>query len=147
MRVTNFEVPHLEKLIRESPEWYKDLSILTPETTRVVGNCPGRTFWQGSSIIACAGLQIIHKGYAQAWLFRGSKTHEQALPLVRQCGALVRLGAMRYRLHRIDCVVPTMLPAWRRFIELVGFHAESVMPRYGPDKSEFMRYVMFPGGQ
>ena len=142
LRVTTFEPRHLEQLRAQSPDWYRHVTL---SADRIPPQTAARTFWNGPKVITCAGLELGHAGYAVAWLFRGADASNHAPFLVRQIRALMSLGAQRFRLHRIDAVVPSALPTWRRFMEMMGFRAESVMPRYGPQREEYMRYVLFPG--
>lgn len=144
MHVTNFQHEHLERLIKESPHWYKDITLADPGRMPLINTA--RTLWDGQRVLACVGIQVMHHGYATAWMFRGKHTHDYPVFVVRQIRALLHLAAERFKLHRIDAAVPTAMVTWHRFMETLGFHAESVMPRYGPKQEEFLRFSMFPGG-
>jgi len=52
-----------------------------------------------------------------------------------------------FKLHRVQITIDESFKASYRLAVALGFTLESRMPKYGPDRENFLRYVRFPGEQ
>ena len=101
---------------------------------------PGFTLLYKGTIVGCAGVTVLWKGVGEGW-FRGS-------PLIYEHRSKVILASIEgFKMiresgfHRIQSIIVADHHAAVRYAEKLGFEFEGVMRKYGPDKSDCLRYA------
>lgn len=96
-------------------------------------------------IAGCGGLILFSwPGVAEAWVM--ATTHAATYPVTwcRTFRFMLDKLVKDYSLRRVQAQVQEDFERGRRWIELLGFHSEGVMPHYGPNGEAFVMYAYFP---
>jgi hypothetical protein len=92
-------------------------------------------------LVACGGLNVIHRGLAIAWLWRREHIAPYGLALARQTRRWLPDLMDLLGVWRVECVVRHDAVEARRFIEFLGCAHECLKRKYGPDHADFDSYV------
>ena len=101
-----------------------------------------RTAWTlrdaAQDVVACAGVLKIWEGRAVAWaMFDHELGGTGMLRVTREIRK--KLDELDFR--RIEATAITSFPPAARFLEMLGFHAEGVMLKYGSDGSDHILFA------
>ena len=101
--------------------------------------------WLDDGLLACAGLLVPGwPGLGMAWAVLTPLGRAHPVMIHRTAKAHLRAVARQHGLRRVEAKV---FPAHRRavaWIEALGFEAEAVHPRWGPEGETAITYVWFP---
>lgn len=103
-----------------------------------------------SDVLIIAGVITLWPGVGEATVYMSKKYFDGSLSLkdrIKAAKVIKRyfdLILSNMTFHRVQATVDLSFERALRFIEYMGFEQESLAKMYGPDKEDYMRYVMFP---
>lgn len=113
-------------------------------TARHYATGPGYTARLDGQILACAGITIHWPGMGTAWALitpLGCRHPLRVHRAVKQGLASIVDGC---HLRRVQAEVMAECAPAIRWVEALGFHAEHLMPRFGPSGESAWRYAYLP---
>lgn len=141
-----FELQHLKK-IEEYHEWdRKSINAIkiSDREEFLLNRGPSWTVREGDTILACAGVNLLWGGVGEAWMLTSAKISRHRFYFYKTLKNTF-LGLVRtFRLHRVQADVERDFKASCNMMKHLGFHEESTMLNYGPNKEIFVRYVFLP---
>ena len=111
---------------------------------RLLRSTVALTLMDGETPIVCGGLWIFWPGMAEIWFHGSDASTPHAVSILRHSRRLLQTWIKDYGIFRLQLTIDASFTASYRFAEALGFTLESRMPRYGPDRQEFLRYVLLP---
>lgn len=102
----------------------------------------GRSGFCDGELLVCAGIMSQWPGVGVAWALisgNGRKHYHFVHRAVREG---LEYFIQRLKLNRVEANVNDDLEAAKRWVEVLGFSEESVMPKYGPRGETFRKYVI-----
>jgi hypothetical protein len=106
-----------------------------------VSTGPCVTLMENRIPIAAFGLMIVCRGTAEVWVLASKDISSKGKTLTKVSRWALAEGCKRYGIYRVQASIDINHVVRRRWAEFMGFHAESTMPRFGPDGETFIRYV------
>lgn len=103
-----------------------------------------------TEVLIIAGIIKLWPGVGEATVYISKKYFDGTLSLKDRIKAakVIRryfhLILSNMTFHRVQATVDTSFKRALRFIEYMGFDQEGLAKKFGPDKEDYMRYVMFP---
>jgi len=91
--------------------------------------------------LGAAGLLPWWPGVAEAWLLLAPAGRKVPLAAVRALKKGLETLIQTMRVHRLQASVRADFGQARKMAEVLGFHEESRMAKYGPDGADYLRYV------
>lgn len=141
-----FRAPHVTEIIL-SRRASREVSIYGLDAFAVYAMHPSYTARTGDGkIIGSAGVFVVHPGLGEAWVLQGALVHRHATWFHRTIKRVLLDIARQFELHRVQAHVDTYFEDGQRWMRLLGFHAEGVLEKFGPDKHDYITWVMFPKG-
>lgn len=98
---------------------------------------PAATAEVDGRIVACAGVAEIGFGMGSLWAFLSVDSGRHFVRLDRCVRRLLEIPSYR----RIEASAAASFQPACRWLELLGFDAEGVMRKYGPNGEDCMRYA------
>lgn len=103
----------------------------------------GRTIHEDGHVIFVCGFAPLNRSTAEVWWFGGPEVVGRGREIYRITRELLEHHAVRLKFHRVQATVQESFLVAVKFIERLGFHLESPMPRFGPNQETFLRYARF----
>ncbi len=129
-----FEPWHLERLNMKKGSWESTIGMIG-----VYG--PAYTGFKGYEAIAIGGVSILWPGVGEAFIFASELIKKNQCwfhkKIVRQIIAIEE----EHGLHRIQASVRVGNLQAQKWIERLGFKSEGEMKKFGPDKTDCIRYA------
>lgn len=101
---------------------------------------PAMTLVKYGEIVGCGGIHELWKGVGEAWLILGDKAFDYPIEVVRQ--AVRNFKRMINGFHRVQAHVLEGFDKGVQFVNAMGFELEGEMKQYGPNKENYLRYVI-----
>lgn len=98
----------------------------------------------GDKIAGCAGVVSHWPGAGEAWAILTDVGRAHPAFIHRVVKRTLSEIIANSRLRRVQADVVAEFAAGRRWVEHLGFEFESLMPRYGPNGEDFVRYRILP---
>jgi RimJ/RimL family protein N-acetyltransferase len=146
MELVPFEKKHLLELLENSGELsdkdHNVFNVLTeyPNVLESIALCgPTKTITDDDKVVGLAGINDFWEGVGEVWLITLNSVNKKP---VRFCRLLMRglKEALRENYyHRLQASIHADNLTMTKFAKIVGFEEESVMRKYGPDKSDYLR--------
>lgn len=98
------------------------------------------TLLYDGKILCCGGVIPIWPGLGEVWWRASVHMHEHGRKVIEVTKGRLDMYKMKFRR-----VQTNVISDWKeaiRFIGAMGFHLESVMPKYGPNGESQSRYVI-----
>ena len=108
---------------------------------------PAFAGWDGDQLLGVAGVARGWPGVGEAWAILTDAGRRKPIAVCRMVRDGLSLCARAGRFRRVHADVISTFARGCRWVEALGFKAECVLERYGPNGEDFIRYVMFPGGK
>lgn len=96
------------------------------------------------TLCACAGIVVPWPGLGMAWAVVSPVGTRHPVGVHRAVLWGLHYLARDMGLRRVETTVRADFPRGRRWAQALGFQEESLMPKYGADGSDHLRYVYFP---
>ncbi len=107
---------------------------------------PAYTAVLEGKVLVCAGVSILWKGVGEAWLLTHPDIGDYRIWFYRKLKKMFNLIIKKYKLHRVQSDVDCNFQESCNMMEHLGFEIESLMQSYGPNKEDFVRYVLVAEG-
>lgn len=95
--------------------------------------------------IGCAGIVPLWQGVAEAWCLFSGEVYEYPVFLHRSVKERLPVLAKKGGFRRIQATVKADFLNAHKWIKRLGFVSEGLMPRYGPDGQDHVRYSKIYG--
>jgi len=106
----------------------------------------GFSLFVGEDIIGSAGIVPASRGIGEAWgIFNPAQAKAHAKQVVVTARAGMKALVKQMALHRIETVCPATDDTAKAWLVVLGFKPESLMRWYGPDKSDYYKFVYLVG--
>lgn len=132
-----YEEGDFERILHHVPTWGR-LGEQLPQPN------PAQAYsaWGADGLIACAGLDLMWPGVAQAWaMFMPSIPQYYPQSIVRSIRRHLAGLIEEHSLWRVEAHAHAGTPMACKLLEVLGFHREVLKRKYGPDKSDFWLYA------
>lgn len=93
-----------------------------------------------NKIIACGGIEQLWPGVGEAWLIMSEGALKYPVSVMRRAREI--FPKMNTKYHRVQALVLYQFHKAMLFVERLGFRYEGLMQAYGPNKEDYMRYVI-----
>ena len=135
--IISYKREHLKQMELEDAQL-----ILGSETlerySMVVG--PAKTLIIDDKIIGCGGIEPVWRGVGDAWLLLSRYLFEYPIAVGKHCKKM--LPEMSRSFHRVQALVLADFVKGVQFVNALGFEYEGIMKSYGPNREDFLRYVI-----
>lgn len=112
------------------------------ETNPTMFMGPAFTFFVDERVTAVVGLAIIWPGVASVWsVIKDVRGHN--FWFHRNAKRLLNETSTAWNIHRIQAAVSVKDPKAVKLIKSLGFHKESIMKKFGTDKTDYFYFVRF----
>lgn len=102
---------------------------------------PAYTGIYDGEIIAVGGASIMWGGVGEAWYVVSSEGLKKPFIIAKYAGYMLDYLQEENKLHRLQASVAKSDLVANRFANWLGFKNEGIMDRYGPDKTDYVRYA------
>lgn len=151
-QVVPFEKSHLENLNPRDVE----LSILPEENPLVelrarleLLSGRGPTFTgigEDGWILGIGGIALFWPGVAEGWVYLTPEAVSRyRLYLHRAVKRHIKMLMEQHKLRRLQAPIAMDFELGTKWVRYLGFVAEGVMLKYGPDGKDYMMYSIIPG--
>ncbi len=137
-RVTPFKRWHVDFLL-EKGDAEGGMTVIDSATLWQMEGQPNQwtLAWEGEPIL-CGGTLLQWPGRSLAWAFLNKQTGRHMTATTRQARRIVA-----WPKGRVDCTVRADFKPGLRWIEMLGFRAESYHEKYGPLGEDHIGFVRF----
>lgn len=101
----------------------------------------GQISWLDGSPMAAGGLAERWPCVWEVWMFGRPGCKPALMPLMRWLRQKIKYYCYEHGVHRLECESHQDHDEAHRFLEGMGARIECVLPMYGKDGSDFIRYV------
>lgn len=101
----------------------------------------GFTLVEDGRIYAVFGGVYIWDGVYETYLFPSTRFKSRALGCIRVMIKVINSMIDKLKIHRLQTIIPVLNSRDKRWIEWMGFKAEGIMYKFGPDKIDYYRYA------
>ena len=101
---------------------------------------PAMTLVKYGEIIGCGGVNELWGGVGEAWLILGDKAFDYPVTVLRQ--TVRNFRTMIGKFHRIQAHVLEGFDKGVQLVSALGFELEGTLKQYGPNKENYLRYVI-----
>lgn len=95
-------------------------------------------------VLGIGGIRLINETTTWAWVDMSKDAEEHIITVYRVIKEWLEILARDKRIKRLQAYVEVDFPKAVRMVEHLGFHQESVMPKFVGEKSAYL-YVRFFG--
>ena len=141
--VINYKPEHIEKIVKREVFKHDDNMGKTINTLLELNQAVVKTIVSGEDIVAIVGLTYIHKGVVEVWSVTSDLVKKYGISYFRAVLTLLRMAQDKLGIHRFQMTMRQDFEVGFKWAESLGFFRESVMWKYGPDKSNVYMYVRF----
>lgn len=149
LRIEPFKPEHIEAIQgRESVEkkWYGVGATPAVMAHFCEEEQPAWTAFDGEKILGCAGVYAFWQGVGEAWVFlNGELTDHHKIWFHKTVRERLWHVIEQYGFRRVQCKVEKGFAMGIKWIEMLGFKAESEMPEFGPRGETYIQYVILSG--
>lgn len=103
---------------------------------------PAFTIWDDGRCVAAGGIVIHWEGVGEAWLYLSDWIYPHALSFVKVIKERLEAIIREHRLVRVQTPLCALMPTNIRFARALGFRAEGVLRKYGPDGSDYIMHAI-----
>lgn len=101
---------------------------------------------EDGQIVGMAGLVMMWRGVAQAWLMMDQQQSlAMRMCVAKQLSRQLELWRQQYRLHRLQAYVHHDYPLGQRLVQWLGFRHESRLVAFDAMQNDWDLYVMLEG--
>lgn len=140
VRILPMMVEHYLEATAGVPAW-GDLATFARSQ---IDNGPAGAALIDDQLAAVAGVVIAWPGMGEAWAVLTDLGRRHPMVCHRLVARELRAIIRDYRLHRVQADILRSFQAGRIWASRLGFRKEGMMRRYGPDRADFVRYVLLP---
>ena len=102
---------------------------------------PCFTLEHEGEIIGSAGIAFIWEGVGEGWMMVSPLIYKYPLTAYKETKRNLEALIATHNIHRLQIICHEWFDAAHRWAERLGFKKESLLEKYGVDKSNFIRYV------
>jgi len=92
-------------------------------------------------LLASGGICRVHEGVGEAWMMVTKHAQGQSVAVVRSIRRHLEQFVNQLGLHRVQALVQEGFPHGEKFLKGLGFHFESTLERYMPDRRNAKLFV------
>lgn len=143
IEIKNFEPDHVDQINKR--DVFAGFDSLKKSIVMMIDTNTGaaKTITCDEGIVAIVGVNVMHKGVAECWSITSDLVEAYAISFHKIVLSLIKYVFDKLKLHRLQVTVRQDFAPGRKWVESLGFTLESVMGRYGPDKSHVCLYVRY----
>jgi hypothetical protein len=91
--------------------------------------------------MVCSGVVILWPGLAEGWALTSSLAAQYPLAFHRVIKHKLNELISANNLRRVQVAIPETHQVSCRWITHLGFNCEGIMPKYGPDGADYLRFA------
>ena len=137
MNIIPFRYEHVEAIDLQAAQKHVISHLCIEYLKRLEAVGPAVTAELDGRIIGCGGVAFAGFGMGTLWAFLAADAGSHFVRLHRVARRVIEIP----RLRRIEATTEACFTQGCRWLELLGFHSEGVMRKYGPDGSDHVRYA------
>lgn len=142
MKLVPFAIEHLYQIVpRETIRMEQAIAA----AIRLDGLGPAFTAMDGERVIGCGGVARLWGRVGEAWTIFGAEIQDHPIWLHRTVRTMLRDIMDGMGLDRLQVNVLATSERNCRWVFRLGFQAEGLMERFGPNGEDFIRYAMVRG--
>lgn len=143
-KVLPFRPEHLERMsFQPQQEWLSDYIKENPEHAEdmAVDHKSFSVEYEGD-ILFVGGCVELHKGVGEIWaVLSEDAIRRQGLFITKGAKDFLDMLQLEEGYHRLFATVDTGFVAGHRWARILGFHLESILEKYRPNKRDAALYV------
>lgn len=91
-------------------------------------------------VVFMGGIFEQWRGVGEVWMLASDKMLKFRKTSLQMVWGFMTVVIEQLHLHRLQCTVEVGFPRYKAFAEHFGFTCEGLMPKYGPNGEDHLRY-------
>jgi len=115
------------------------IANISPTQLKYVSDLSGTVLIDGE-ICGMMGIVKLWNGVGEVWLKPGTRARKHKFTFIRTVRKYLNILMDVRKIHRLEAKCITLNEKHNKFLKVIGFKKESVIPQYGPNKQDFTLY-------